>query len=112
MAADGALHLHQAGEQLRMEGTDAMSVTLPELLTLARELKGWSLRELMDKSGVHHALIFQMETGKICNPSFAKVVALSDALGLPLERCAVAIRAQGPKMINKGPYGYLRGEPT
>lgn len=70
-----------------------------EILSLARELKGWSQRELAQQSGVHHALIAQMETGKIQNPSFAKAIALSDALGPPLERFAAAIRAQGPLMV-------------
>lgn len=61
---------------------------LGELLAIARELKGWSQRELEKKSGVSHAIIAQMETGGIKSPSFIKVARLAKALNLSLDRLA------------------------
>ncbi len=63
---------------------------LGQLLLLARELKGYSQRELGKRSGVSHAIIAQMETGHIKEPSFRNVVRLSVALNLKLERLANA----------------------
>lgn len=63
-------------------------MTLGELIATARELKGWSLRELGSKCGVHNAVISQIETGKIAEPSFVKVVAICRALGVSIERAA------------------------
>lgn len=67
-------------------------VPLASLLGLARELKGWSLRELESKSGVSNALLSQIETGKVKDPGFATVVLIADALGLSLDRCAACVR--------------------
>ncbi len=61
---------------------------LGELIALSRELKGWSLRELEKRSGVSNALISQIETGHIAEPSFRKIVRLGNALGLSLNRLA------------------------
>lgn len=65
---------------------------LGDLLGLARELKGMTLRDLEASSGVSNALISQIETGKVKEPSFSTVVALADALGLSLDRAAGAAR--------------------
>src|SRR5215469_1692606 len=59
---------------------------LGQLLRLARELRGWSLRELDKRSGVPHAAISQIETGHIKEPSFRLIVKLTRALNLPLQR--------------------------
>jgi transcriptional regulator with XRE-family HTH domain len=61
---------------------------LGELLSLSRELKGLSLRELEKRSGVSNALISQIETGHISEPSFRNIVRLSKALGVSLKRLA------------------------
>lgn len=61
---------------------------LGELLSVAREMKGWSLRELAAKSGVHNALISQIETGHIKNPGWRTVAKLALALNLKLDRLA------------------------
>lgn len=63
-----------------------------ELIGLARELKGWTLRDLEKVSGVSNALISQIETRKVKDPGFATVVALADALGFTLDRAASGIR--------------------
>lgn len=61
---------------------------LGELIAVARECKGWTLRELERKSGVSNALISQIETGKVKDPGFFRVVRLLDALGVSLDRAA------------------------
>lgn len=61
---------------------------LGELLTVAREMKGWSQRELAKRSGVDNALLAQMETGHIKSPSWRNVVKLAKALNLKLDRLA------------------------
>ena len=52
---------------------------LGELIGIARECKGWTLRELERASGVSNALISQIETGKIKDPGFSTVVRLVEA---------------------------------
>lgn len=69
------------------------TVTLGELIGIARECKGWTLRELERASGVSNALISQIETGKVRDPGFSTVVKLADALGLKVERVAKTFRA-------------------
>lgn len=67
---------------------------LSELIGVARECKGWTLRDLEKASGVSNALISQIETGKVRNPSFRTVVRLVDALGITLDRAATSDRAR------------------
>ena len=69
-------------------------MVLGELIGVARECKGWTLRELEKKSGVSNALISQIETGKVRDPGFTTVVRLVDALGITLDRAAKAERAK------------------
>lgn len=68
--------------------------TLSELIGIARECKGWTLRDLEKASGVSNALISQIETGKVRDPGFTTVIRLCDALGLTLDRAAKAERAK------------------
>ena len=70
------------------------AVRLGEFLGVARELRGLTLREVEQLSGVSNALISQIETGKVDDPGFSKVVAIADALGLSVERLATTIRAK------------------
>jgi len=65
-----------------------------ELIAIARECKGWTLRNLERASGVSNALISQIELGRVKDPSFSKVVQILDALGVPLDRAATDIRAR------------------
>lgn len=65
-----------------------------ELFAVARECKGWTLRQLEKKSGISNAMINQIETGKVKNPSFTTVVVLADALGVSLDRAATGIRSR------------------
>lgn len=61
---------------------------LGQLLRLARELKGLSLRELEKLSGVSNAEINHIETGHTKEPGFRTVVKLARVLGVPIERLA------------------------
>jgi len=65
-----------------------------ELIGIARECKGWTLRDLEKASGVSNAVINQIETGKVSDPRFTTVVRLVDALGITLDRAATAERAK------------------
>lgn len=64
----------------------AATLKLGEILGLARDLRGLTLRELEAKSGVSNSLISQIETGKIKDPGFSTVVLLAMALDVPIER--------------------------
>jgi transcriptional regulator with XRE-family HTH domain len=61
---------------------------LGELIRLSRELKGWTLRELEKRCGVGNALLSQIETGRVRDPSFGKVVKIAGALNFKLDRLA------------------------
>lgn len=69
-------------------------MTLSELLGVAREIKGYTLRDLEKASGVSNGLISQIETGKVKDPGFSTVIRLCDALGLSLDKAAIAERAK------------------
>lgn len=58
---------------------------LGEVLRLAREMKGETLRSLEKQTGLSNALISQIETGHIRSPSFEAVVRLARALNVPLK---------------------------
>lgn len=72
---------------------------LGELIGIARECKGWTLRELEERSGVSNALISQIETSKIKDPGFSTVIRLVDALGLSWDRVVKAGRPFDPRSI-------------
>lgn len=59
---------------------------LGELLSLSRELKKLTLRELEKKTGVSNAVISQIETGRVKDPGFRTVCKLASALGISLKR--------------------------
>jgi transcriptional regulator with XRE-family HTH domain len=80
---------------------------LGELIGVARECKGWSLRELEKHSGVSNALISQIETNKIKDPGFSTVIALAEALGLGWDRVVKCGRRLNPRDVlraDNGPY--------
>lgn len=61
---------------------------LHELLSLSRELRGITLRDLEKKTGISNALLSQIETGKVQEPNFRNVVKIAKALHLSLKRLA------------------------
>jgi transcriptional regulator with XRE-family HTH domain len=78
-------------------------VKLGELVGLAREIKGMTIRDVERESGVSNAVISQIETGHIKEPSFLKVVRICEALGLPLDRAAACVSLKGLKSILRKP---------
>ena len=64
---------------------------LGELFAIARECKGWTLRDLERESGVSNALISQIELGRVKDPGFSTVVRLARCLGLSVDRCATTV---------------------
>lgn len=69
-------------------GRHLRGMKLGELITVSRELKKMSQRDLEAKSGVSNALISQIETGTVKQPGFRTVCKLAAALGLALKRLA------------------------
>jgi len=62
-----------------------------ELIAIARECKGWTLRDMERETGISNALISQIETGKIKDPGFSTVVKLCRALGVSADRAASTV---------------------
>jgi transcriptional regulator with XRE-family HTH domain len=63
-------------------------MTLGEAIAYARDVKGWSLRELEKRTGISNAVISQIESGRVKDPGFRTVVKLAKVLGLKLDRLA------------------------
>lgn len=59
-----------------------------ELIAVARECRGWSLRELEKRTGISNSLLSQIETGYVREPSWRNIVKIAKALGLKLDRLA------------------------
>jgi transcriptional regulator with XRE-family HTH domain len=57
-----------------------------KLIALARELKGWTIRDLEKESGVSNVVISQIETGHIKEPGFHKTMQICAALGISANR--------------------------
>lgn len=72
---------------------------LGELFAIARECKGWTLREMEERCGVSNALLSQIETGKVKDPGFTTIIRIVDALGLGWERVIKAARPFNPRDI-------------
>lgn len=66
---------------------------LTELLTACREMKGYSLRDVAQKTGLSNAFISQLETGK-AEPSLRTAVAISKCYGITLDRMAKCLEVQ------------------
>lgn len=63
-------------------------VKIGELIAVARECKGLTLRELEKRTGISNALLSQIETGHIKEPSWRNVVKIAKVLSLKLDRLA------------------------
>jgi transcriptional regulator with XRE-family HTH domain len=85
---------------------------LGELIAVAREVRGWSQRDLERETGVSNALICQIETGKIKDPGFSTVVRLVKALGISMERAADTASLDALKgILRTRVIGKVTGEP-
>jgi transcriptional regulator with XRE-family HTH domain len=87
-------------------------MTLGELISVAREVRGWSQRDLEKASGVSNPLISQIETGKVRDPGFTTVVRLVDALGLTLDRAATNERGRLKVLRDSGVWKPEHPAPT
>jgi transcriptional regulator with XRE-family HTH domain len=58
---------------------------LGKLLATMRNVEGLSLRELERRSGISNALLSQIETGHVKEPSWRNVVKIARALNLKLD---------------------------
>lgn len=63
-------------------------VKLGELLKMAREIKGVTLRDLERETGISNALLSQIETGHVRSPGFHNVVKIARALNVKLDTLA------------------------
>lgn len=64
-----------------------------ELLALCRELKGLTLREVEEQTGICNATICQAEKGQH-GLTFKNAVTLCDFYGLSLDRLAETVRTK------------------
>lgn len=62
-----------------------------ELIAIARECKGWTLRDLERETGVSNAVISQIENGHVKDPGFSTVVKLCRSLGVTIDRAASTV---------------------
>lgn len=84
---------------------------LGELFAIARECKGWTLREMEERCGVSNALLSQIETGKVKDPGFSTIIRIVDALGLSWERVIKAGRPFDPRDVLRATViGKVTGE--
>lgn len=63
-------------------------MNLGELLKMAREIKGVTLRDLERETGISNALLSQIETGHVRQPGFQNVVKIARALNVKLDTLA------------------------
>jgi transcriptional regulator with XRE-family HTH domain len=68
---------------------------LGDVLRSAREQRGWTLRAVQERSGVHAAHINQVETGKIAHPGMPVLAGLSIAYEIPLRELVTLSTRQG-----------------
>lgn len=75
-----------------------------------RAMRGWTLDELAERSGVSRRLIVQIEQGQT-NPSIATLLRLSDALGVGLPRLVAVADSPMLHVVRAGDAPVLwRGE--
>jgi transcriptional regulator with XRE-family HTH domain len=77
-----------------MDAKDAKR--LGTLLRQRREGRGWSIRQLEERSGVDDSSIVRLENGRQSRPSVEKLNRLADALQLPVEDLLIAARLTQP----------------
>jgi transcriptional regulator with XRE-family HTH domain len=72
-------------------------VKLGQVLKMAREIKGVTLRDLEHETGISNALLSQIETGHVKQPGFQNVVKIARALNVKLdtlaEHCVTDLKA-------------------
>lgn len=61
---------------------------LGQILLMAREISGKTLRDLERETGISNALLSQIETGHVKSPGFHNVVKIARALNVKLDTLA------------------------
>lgn len=61
---------------------------LGQILLMAREISGKTLRDLEKETGISNALLSQIERGQVKSPGFHNVVKIARALNVKLETLA------------------------
>lgn len=74
-----------------------------EVIRLAREQEGLSLRDLEERTGLSNPLISQIETGHVKDPGFATVVRLARSLHLSIDLLAATVDLTVPEKPAKPP---------
>ena len=74
--------------EARPEIGGGVAMKLGKLLATMRNIKGLTLRELECETGISNALLCQIETGHVKEPSWRKVVKIARALNLKLDELA------------------------
>ena len=70
-------------------------ISVGELLAVCREVKGLTLREVEEATGISNAFLSQLENGKVSDMSFRRAVILCDFYRIPVERLAQKVREEG-----------------
>lgn len=71
--------------ELALPETEITTPDISRSLKLCRKLKGLSLRDVEEKTGISNAYLSQLETGKIKEPSFSVVVRLCKFYNIAIE---------------------------
>ena len=61
---------------------------LGEFISVARDCKKMTLRDLEKKTGISNATLCQIESGHVKEPGWRNVVKIAKALGLSLDKLA------------------------
>ncbi|MCK5565675.1 MAG: helix-turn-helix transcriptional regulator [Planctomycetes bacterium] len=77
-----------------------MSLAGYEFFRTNREARGYTLRELAENTGISFKCIHDIEVGRK-EPSFTKVIALCDALGVSIHSYLKYINYSAPKSVLK-----------
>lgn len=56
-----------------------------ELIVAARQARGWSLADLATETGITKSHLWELESGRKCNPRLATMRAINQSLGLKPE---------------------------
>lgn len=59
-----------------------------QILLMAREISGKTLRDLERETGISNGMLSQIETGHVKSPSFQNVVKIARALNVNLDTLA------------------------
>ncbi len=70
--------------RLKEFGNEVWDLTPGERIKLARKVRGWTQRQLSDKSGISEVSIRSYELGDY-DPALFRLTCLGDALGVSLD---------------------------